>query len=87
MQGSMSIAENLVKQFDRMVKRDGGGLTLLGVEGTCITVAYRPGVAPDCASGVCIMPHVELQAMMAETLARRDAALSIRVVLADVKSH
>lgn len=87
MQDSMSIAENLVKQFDRMVKHDGGGLALVGVEGTRITVAYRPGVAPDCTSGVCIMPHAELQAMMAETLARRDSSLSIRVVLADMIPH
>lgn len=87
MQGPMNVAENLVKHFDRMVRRDGGGLALLGVDGTCITVAYRPGVAPDCDSGVCIMPHVELQAMMAETLARRDSSLSIRVVLADVTSR
>jgi len=87
MQNPMSIAEHLVKQFDRMVRRDGGGLTLVGMEGTCITAAYRPGVAPDCSSGVCIMPHVELQAMMAETLARRDSSLSVRVVLADVIPH
>jgi hypothetical protein len=79
----MPTAESLVKQFDRMVKRDGGTVSLLGVEGSCITVAYSPGVAPECTDGVCIMPHIELQALMAETLARRDPNLSVRVVLAD----
>ena len=78
----MSTAESLVKQFDRMVKRDGGSVSLVGVEGSCITVAYHPGVAPDCTDAVSIMPHVELQAMMAETLGRRDPTMSIRVVLA-----
>lgn len=78
----MSTAESLVKQFDRMVKRDGGSVSLVGVEGSCITVAYHPGGAPDCTDAVCIMPHIELQAMMAETLGRRDPTMSIRVVLA-----
>lgn len=82
----MSTAETLVKQFDRMVRKDGGSLSLIGVEGGCITVAYRPGTAPDCGDGVCIMPHVELQTLMAETLARRDPSLSIRVMLADAQS-
>jgi hypothetical protein len=79
----MSVAESLVKQFDRMVKRDGGSVTLMNVEGAHITVAYRPGIAPDCSAGVCILPHVELQALMSETLARRDPSLSIRVIVAD----
>jgi hypothetical protein len=79
----MSITDSLVKQFDRMVKRDGGSVSLLRVDGTCITVAYRPGLSPECSDGVCIMPQAELQAMMAETLARRDPTLSIRVVLAE----
>jgi hypothetical protein len=83
----MSTAESLVKQFDRMVKRDGGSVSLVGVDGSCITVLYKPGVAPDCADGVCIMPHIELQAMMAETLARRDPNLSVRVLLADRQPH
>ena len=77
----MSTAESLVKQFDRMVKRDGGSVSLVGVEGCCITVAYSPGVAPECTNGVCIMPHIELQALMSETLSRRDPTMSVRVVL------
>jgi hypothetical protein len=79
----MSTAESLVKQFDRMVKRDGGSVSLIGVEGDCISVAYSPGVAPDCTDAVCVMPHIELQAMMAETLSRRDPTMSIRVVLVE----
>jgi len=51
------------------------------IEGSCITGSYRPGTASECSEGVCIMPHVELQEMMAETLSRRDPTLSVRVLL------
>lgn len=77
----MQIAETLVSQFDRMVRRDGGSLTLLGVEGDLIRVGYRLGHDPTCDSGVCIMPHIELQQLMAETLARREPKLTVRVEL------
>ena len=78
----MDIATTLVNQFDRMVKRDGGSVALLGVTDGVIRVAYRPGVAADCADDVCVMPHVELEQLMAETLARRDTSLTVAVELA-----
>jgi hypothetical protein len=76
----MSFAESFIKQFDRMVKRDGGEVTLIGVEDSCIVVGYKAGHDPECTDGVCIMPHVELQEMMAEQLARREPNMSVRVV-------
>ena len=78
----MDLATTLVNQFDRMVKRDGGAVTLLGVEGDVIRVAYRPGVDETCEGDVCVMPHLELEQLMAETLARRDATLKVVVELA-----
>ena len=72
-------AETLVRQFDRMVKRDGGSLSLLGADGEVIRVGYKPGVDPTCDEGSCILPHLELQQLMAETLARR--ASDVRVVV------
>ena len=72
-------AETLVRQFDRMVKRDGGSLSLLGADGEVIRVGYKPGVDPTCDEGSCILPHLELQQLMAETLARR--AKDVRVVV------
>ena len=78
----MDIATTLVNQFDRMVKRDGGAVSLLGVADGVIRVAYRPGVDPTCTDdGVCVMPQVELEQLMAETLARRDATMRIVVEL------
>ena len=67
-----SVADTLVAQFDRMVRRDGGALELLGVEDDVIRVGYRAGVDPGCADGACALPHLELQQLMGETLARRD---------------
>ena len=72
-------AETLVRQFDRMVKRDGGSLSLLGADDEVIRVGYKPGVDPTCDEGVCILPHHELQQLMAETLARRTN--DVRVVV------
>ncbi len=84
----MDTAEQLVQQFDRMVRRDGGSLALLGVDGPVIRVGYRLGVDPTCDDGACVMPHLELEQLMAETLARRDATLRVVVVvLPDTRSH
>jgi hypothetical protein len=75
----METATKLVAQFDRMVRGDGGHLELLGVDDGVIRVGYRPGVDPTCEDGVCVLPGAELQAMMTETLARRDPSLSVVV--------
>ena len=78
-----TVAEKLVEQFGRMVERDGGELSLLGVDGNVIRVGYRPGADPSCADGACVLPHLELQQLMGETAARRDPALRIEVELSD----
>jgi hypothetical protein len=72
-------AETLVRQFDQMVKRDGGSLSLLGADGEVIRVGYKPGVDLSCDEGACVLAHLELQQLMAETLARR--AKDVRVVV------
>jgi hypothetical protein len=78
---TQQIAETLVRQFDQMVKRDGGSVLLLGVDGEVIRVGYRPGTAADCDGDACVLPHVELRDLMGETLARRDPALQLVVEL------
>ena len=77
----MDIATTLVTQFDRMVKRDGGAVSLLAVDDGVIRVGYRPGVDEACEGDMCVMPHLELEQLMAETLARRDATLKVVVEL------
>jgi hypothetical protein len=72
-------AATLVSQFDRMVKRDGGSLSLIDAEGDVIRVGYKPGIDPSCDDGSCVLPHFELQQLMSETLARR--AQDVRVVV------
>jgi len=63
-----------------MVEGDGGSLRLSGVEGDLITVGYRPGADPTCEGDACVLPEAELQQLMAETLARRDPSLRVRVI-------
>jgi Fe-S cluster biogenesis protein NfuA len=78
-----AIATALVAQFDRMVRRDGGKVSLLGIrDDGLIETEYRPGVDETCDSDVCVMPHLELQELMAQTLRRRDPNLSVAVRLA-----
>jgi hypothetical protein len=71
----------LADQFDRMVRRDGGSVTLLAVADGVIRVGYHPGADPGCDDGSCVLPHLELQQLMTETLARRDASLRVVVEL------
>lgn len=78
----MDIAASLVSQFDRMVKRDGGTVSLVDVHDGVIRVAYRPGADLTCDTDACVLPHIELQQLMSETLARRDASLQVVVELA-----
>ncbi len=75
----MTAAEDLTNQFDRMVRRDGGTLSLLGFDGKVIRVGYQVGADPSCDDGACVLPHAELQQLMAETLARRDPTLRVVV--------
>jgi hypothetical protein len=71
----------LADQFDRMVRREGGTVTLLAVADRVIRVGYHPGADPECDDGSCVLPHLELQQLMTETLARRDASLRVVVEL------
>ena len=75
----MSEVESLVAQFDRMVRRDGGSLVLLGTESNVVKVGYRIGSDPVCADGSCVLPDAELQELMSETLLRRDPSLRVEV--------
>ena len=77
------VAETLVRQFDRMVKRDGGSVSLLGVDGEVIRVGYKPGVDPDCDERRRASCRTSsCKQLMAETLARRrDPTLRVVVEL------
>jgi hypothetical protein len=75
------LGTTLAGQFDRMVRRDGGSVSLLGVADGVIRVGYHPGADPDCDDGSCVMPHLELQQLMTDTLARRDDSMRVVVEL------
>jgi hypothetical protein len=78
-----NVVDTVVEQFARMVSRDGGDLSLLGVEGDTIRVGYRMGADPDCIDGVCVLPALEVQQLMNETLVRRDPSLRVVVEVID----
>jgi Fe-S cluster biogenesis protein NfuA len=73
------VATALVQQFDRMVRRDGGSVTLLGVNDGVIRVGYRIGADATCSSDACVLPEAELTQLMSETLSRRDPSLQVVV--------
>ncbi len=80
--GSVCIeAEAVLAQFEHMVGRDGGILSLLGVQDGVMRVGYRLGADPTCENGACVMPHLELQELMNETLARRNPPMQVVVQL------
>jgi hypothetical protein len=77
----VELGGRLADKFDRMVRGDGGAVTLLGVTDGVIRVGYHPGADAECADGSCVLPQLELQQLMTETLARRDASLRVVVEL------
>src|SRR3954451_16149020 len=64
-------AEELVAQFDRMVRRDGGSLTLESLQDRTLRVTHRSGGDLTCEGDSCVLRSVELESMMAEVLERR----------------
>jgi hypothetical protein len=77
----VTVATTLIEQFARMVGRDGGALTLLSDTPDAVRVGYRMGKAPACDGGACVLPHLELQDLMTETLRRRDPMRRVIVEL------
>ena len=73
------VTNTLIEDFDRMVRRDGGQLSLLGVDHDVVVVGYRLGADSSCVDGACVMPGLELEQLMNETLARRNPSLRVVV--------
>lgn len=77
----MTVAAQLIDSFARIVRADGGQLTLIAEAEDRIELGYAPGHDPDCADGACVLPHVELQEMMSEWLSRRAPGTAVVVRL------
>lgn len=77
----MNIAQELIGAFSRIIRMDGGEIEILSVEGNAIRFGYTPGTDEECATGACVLPHLELQEMMREWLTRRDPAASVSIKL------
>jgi hypothetical protein len=76
-----NVAQLLLTNFGRMVARDGGILRLLDQDVGGIRLGYAPGHDPECESGACILPHVELQDMIQEWAARAAPGVAVTVQL------
>jgi Fe-S cluster biogenesis protein NfuA len=75
-----AVADAIVSQFSRMVQRDGGTLRLISEDGNVIRLGYKAGHDPECTDdGACVLPHVELQDMIEETLKRRAPDMKVVV--------
>jgi hypothetical protein len=77
---TIQTAEQVVAQFDRMARRDGGRVVLASLDGGTLRVIHRPGSDPNCAGDSCVLPSVEIQQLMAEVLERRGSKLSVEVI-------
>jgi hypothetical protein len=75
----LRIADRLVSQFDHMVRRDGGSLTVTGADDASIRLAYHPGIDPSCEDGACVLPGAELRTLMSERLHRTHPAVDLIV--------
>jgi hypothetical protein len=72
--------ESVIDRFRRMVARDGGELTVIAVTPQDIRLRYRAAEAdPECADGVCVMPHLELEQLIRETVVRQWPGARVRV--------
>lgn len=67
----MNPGEQIVFEFQRLVQRDGGLLTLRSFDGSAMTIEYRAGQAAHCDSNQCVLPHLELEELINETVQRR----------------
>jgi hypothetical protein len=77
----MNIGQDLIAQFTHMVRAEGGALSLLGEDDQLIRVGYRMGKDPNCEDGSCVLPHLELEMLMNETLSGRTPAKKVAVQL------
>lgn len=80
----MSLATEIVAQFARIVRTDGGRLTILEDGEKAVRIGYVSGTDPNCDGGTCVLPPAELQMMMREWLARREPGATVTVQPASV---
>ena len=85
----MSLAAELVNQFARIVRSDGGQLVILEDGEKAVRLGYVSGSDPNCDGGMCVLPPAELQVMMREWLARRapDATVTVQPASAADTAH
>lgn len=79
----MSVANQLLRNFERIAASDGSALSVLEEDDRLIRIGYRSGSPADCADGICSLPQTEIETMMRDWLARKAPDLVLEVVPLD----
>jgi Fe-S cluster biogenesis protein NfuA len=66
-------AQQVVEQFNEIVKPEGGAVEMLSVDGGVLRVRYVPGTNEECAS--CVLTADELRDMMKESVQTFDPSI------------
>ena len=74
------LGRELMASFGRIAAANGSRLELLSESDTAVRFGYTAGTDAACESGVCVLPHFELQQMMREWMARRRPEVTVTVV-------
>ncbi|MAG33996.1 MAG: hypothetical protein CL908_24215 [Deltaproteobacteria bacterium] len=69
----MSAAEQVVEQFNEIVKPEGGSVVLVSTDDGVLRVRYAPGQNEECAS--CVMTPDALAAMMKDMAQTLDPSI------------
>lgn len=69
----MSAAEQVVEQFNEIVKPDGGSIAFVSADAGVLRVRYAPGKNEECES--CVMPPDALGAMMKDMVQTLDPSI------------
>jgi hypothetical protein len=63
----------VVDQFKEIVGADGGEVSLIGIEGDLLRIAYKPGHNEQCAS--CVISPENLRDMLLDVMPAHDASI------------
>ncbi len=69
-----SAAEEVVAQFNEIVKPDGGSVTFVSASGGVLTVRYAPGQNDECET--CVMEPDALAGMMRDMIVTLDPSIT-----------
>ena len=76
--GDETVADQVVSQFDEIVKPDGGSVSFVSADDGVLRVQYAPGTNEECAA--CVMSPDALAGMMKDMVISLDPSIKDVVV-------